>query len=133
MTRAVMEQRAFGWNNGTVRVLGIQLQNRIYVDQKGQSYLVAQIQSSNNPALLAGDVIFAADGMLLAPGQDLTVILNRPGATDPALLLVLRLGEFTVVPAFTTIVRYQPQEINQRRVVDAAEKVYLDLQVSQGI
>ncbi|GBD36000.1 hypothetical protein HRbin36_01117 [bacterium HR36] len=132
MTKALAERRAFAWNNGAVRLLGIQPIKRIYVDQLGISYLVVQVQSSSNPDLLPGDVIFAVDGIFFAPGRDLAVLVNRPDAPATPVLLVLRHGNFVLVPIRTVVAFPTPQEINLRRICDATERVWLEERVLKG-
>ncbi len=129
---ALREGRAYAGTNRLVRILGGTMINKIYVDLDGLSYLVAHVQSSTNPAIAAGDIIFAANGTLFAPGRDLTVILNLPGAPSTASLAVIRGDWIGEVNAQTSLIVPTDEEVANRRVVDAVEKVLIDLAVKAG-
>lgn len=131
LTSAITEGRAYA-QTGVVRVIGIILVTRVYVDKDGVSFLVAHVQSSHNPLLGAGDIIFSANGMLFTPGRDLTRTINLPGSPDNISLGVIRGDWVGEIVTGSSIIQPNQNEVADRRVVDAVEKVWIDHQVETG-
>ena len=115
-----------------MRVIGINFLTRVYVDQEGLSFLVAHVQNSQNSLLQSGDIIFSANGMLFTPGRDLTRTINLPGSTENVSLGVIRGDWMGEIVTGTSIIKPFGEDVANRRITDAVEKVWIDHQVEVG-
>ncbi|MCX7699855.1 MAG: hypothetical protein N2039_03170 [Gemmataceae bacterium] len=131
---ALAEGRAYAGNRPIVRALRVITENDIQQFADGKSYFVARVKVSHDAVFLPGDLIFAVDGFLMAPGWDVSAILNRRHArTFYRTVDLIRAGRVLKVLPTVTLVFPTEEEIAKRRFQGAIERLLLDELVAQGV